>query len=39
MTFVIDTDRRILEVIHSEANMNAHADQALQALERRAQEA
>jgi thioredoxin-dependent peroxiredoxin len=39
MTFVIDTDRRILEVIHSEGNMNAHADQALQALERRAQEA
>jgi peroxiredoxin Q/BCP len=39
MTFVIDTDRRVLEVIHSEANMNAHADQALQVLERRNQEA
>ena len=39
MTFVIDTDRRILEVIHSEANMNAHADRALAALRARRQEA
>jgi len=39
MTFVIDTDRRVLEVIHSEADMNAHADQALRVLERRGQEA
>jgi peroxiredoxin Q/BCP len=35
MTFVIGADRRILEIIHSEANMNAHADQALQALAQR----
>ncbi|WP_308201207.1 peroxiredoxin [Paractinoplanes maris] len=32
MTFVIDTDRSILEVIHSETNMNDHAARALQAL-------
>ena len=36
MTFVIDTDRTILEVIHSETNMNDHADRALQILEARA---
>ena len=35
MTFVIDTDRRVLEVIHSERNMNEHADQALQVLNAR----
>jgi thioredoxin-dependent peroxiredoxin len=35
MTFVIDTDRTILEVIHSETNMNDHADRALQVLESR----
>ena len=35
MTFVIDTDRTILEVIHSETNMNDHADRALQVLEAR----
>ena len=35
MTFVIDTDRTILEVIHSETNMNDHADKALQVLEAR----
>jgi peroxiredoxin Q/BCP len=35
MTFVIDTDRRVLEVIHSERNMNDHADQALSALQAR----
>jgi thioredoxin-dependent peroxiredoxin len=32
MTFVIDTDRRILDVIHSETNMQEHAVDALQAL-------
>lgn len=31
-TFVIDTDRRVLEVINSEFDMNAHADKALSAL-------
>jgi len=31
-TFVIDPGRRVREVIHSEINMNAHADRALQAL-------
>jgi peroxiredoxin Q/BCP len=31
-TFVIDRDRRILEVITSEVSMNAHADRALAAL-------
>jgi peroxiredoxin Q/BCP len=35
-TFVIDTDRTVLEVIHSEVNMNTHADKALAALRRRA---
>ena len=33
-TFVIDRDRRIVEVIGSEMNMEIHADQALEALER-----
>ncbi|MDE3065683.1 MAG: peroxiredoxin [Acidobacteriota bacterium] len=33
-TFVIGTDRRVIEVIHSEVNMNAHADRALAALAR-----
>ena len=32
MTFVIGRDRRVLEVIHSETDMAAHADQALKAL-------
>jgi peroxiredoxin Q/BCP len=32
MTFVIDTDRRILDVIHSETNMNDHAARALETL-------
>jgi peroxiredoxin Q/BCP len=32
MTFVIDTDRRILDVIHSEISMNDHADRALRVL-------
>ncbi|HMD46946.1 MAG TPA: peroxiredoxin [Acidimicrobiales bacterium] len=34
-TFVIDTDRSILEVIHSEVSMSAHADRALEVLRRR----
>jgi peroxiredoxin Q/BCP len=32
MTFVIDTDRRVLEVIHSERNMQEHAARALEVL-------
>jgi len=32
LTFVIDTDRRILDVIHSEVSMNDHADRALDVL-------
>jgi peroxiredoxin Q/BCP len=32
MTFVIDTDRRVLEVIQSEMNMDQHADRALEVL-------
>jgi peroxiredoxin Q/BCP len=32
MTFVIDTDRKVLEVIKSEVRMSAHADRALAAL-------
>ena len=32
MTFVIDTDRRVLDVIHAEMNMNDHALQALATL-------
>ncbi|MDG9673588.1 peroxiredoxin [Micromonospora sp. DH14] len=32
MTFVIGTDRRVIEVIHSEVSMNDHADRALRAL-------
>lgn len=35
MTFVIDTDSTILEIIHSETNMNDHAAKALQTLEAR----
>jgi peroxiredoxin len=35
-TFVIDADRRVLEVVRSEINMDAHADKALAALRRRA---
>ncbi len=34
-TFVIDTDRTVIEVIHSEVSMHAHADRALTALEAR----
>jgi thioredoxin-dependent peroxiredoxin len=36
MTFVIGTDRRILEVISSEMNMEQHADRALEVLHTRA---
>lgn len=36
-TFVIDTDRRVLQVISSEFNMNKHADLALQTLKDRTQ--
>lgn len=35
-TFVIDTDRTLLAAIHSEVNMHAHADKALQVLRERA---
>lgn len=35
VTFVIDTDRRVLEVIRSELRMNAHADKALGVLRAR----
>jgi thioredoxin-dependent peroxiredoxin len=35
-TFVIDRDRRLLGVIHSEVNMNSHADRALEILRKRA---
>jgi peroxiredoxin Q/BCP len=34
-TFVIDTDRRVLEVIKSEIRMNVHADRALETLRAR----
>jgi peroxiredoxin Q/BCP len=32
VTFVIGTDRRVLDVIHSEVSMDAHADRALEVL-------
>jgi thioredoxin-dependent peroxiredoxin len=35
MTFVIDSDHRLLEIIHSEAHPEAHADRALEALRSR----
>lgn len=35
-TFVIDTDRTVLEVIASETNMDTHADKALEVLRARA---
>jgi len=34
-TFVIDTDRTVLEVIASEFNMDTHADKALETLSKR----
>ena len=36
VTFVIDTDRRVLEIVKTEIRMSAHADRALEALRRRA---
>lgn len=36
MTFVIDTDRHVLEVVKSELRFNSHADKALAALRSRA---
>jgi thioredoxin-dependent peroxiredoxin len=35
ITFVIDTDRTVLDVIHTEISMGAHADKALQILKAR----
>jgi peroxiredoxin Q/BCP len=35
VTFVIDTDRRVLAVINSEMNMEKHADEALAVLRAR----
>jgi peroxiredoxin Q/BCP len=35
LTFVIDTDRTVLEVIHSEFSMGGHADKALEVLKAR----
>ncbi|HVA06117.1 MAG TPA: peroxiredoxin [Acidimicrobiales bacterium] len=35
MTYVIDTDRTLLDVFHSEFSMGAHADKALDALKGR----
>ncbi|GIH77681.1 peroxiredoxin [Planobispora longispora] len=36
VTFVVDVDRRILEVIHNEASMEIHADRSLEVLRARA---
>ncbi|MFI6937725.1 peroxiredoxin [Streptomyces sp. NPDC050418] len=36
VTFVIDTDRKVLETIHSEIRMGVHADRALAVLKARA---
>lgn len=35
LTFVIDTDRRIIDIIKSETRMSAHVDRALTALRQR----
>lgn len=35
-TFVIDTDRKVLDVISSEVRMSVHADRALEVLQQRA---
>ena len=35
MTFVIDTDHTLLDVIHSEVSMGSHADKALALLKAR----
>ena len=37
MTFVIDTDRTVLESISSELRMDVHADRALEVLRARAE--
>ena len=37
MTFVIDTDRTVLDVISSELRMDVHADRALEVLRARAE--
>ena len=36
VTFVIDTDRRVIEMVKSEIRMSVHADRALDALRKRA---
>jgi peroxiredoxin Q/BCP len=36
MTFIIDTDRKVVDVFKSEVSMNSHADKALSALKARA---
>jgi peroxiredoxin Q/BCP len=36
MTFVIDTDRRVLAIVRSEFDMFSHADKALEVLRERA---
>jgi peroxiredoxin Q/BCP len=36
MTFVIDTDLRVLEVVQSEVSFASHADKALEVLRARA---
>ena len=35
VTYVIDTDRTLLDVIHTEVSMGAHADKALALLKAR----
>jgi peroxiredoxin Q/BCP len=35
VTYVIDTDRKVLEIIKSEIRMSVHADKALEALKKR----
>jgi peroxiredoxin Q/BCP len=35
VTFVIDTDRTVLDVLHSEVSMSSHADKALEVLKAR----
>src|SRR4051794_34014438 len=35
VTYVIDTDRKVLEIVKSEIRMSVHADKALEALKKR----
>jgi peroxiredoxin Q/BCP len=35
MTFVIDTDRRVLDIVHNESDMDKHADRALEVIRER----